>query len=155
MRRQVVEMLEINDSLHPFAPQRSHPLTTYQNSRQMPQWLQSSAAGNHNSDSLSSTQVPRGSDSSMGGTSWQSPGGPLPSWAVPQMNFNSGLPPPMYSSPQQQPGADMQTTAGGDDTAPARPQGQDMPNGLDGMSRLREQNVRYFSGWVRFARCGI
>ena len=51
----------------------------------------------------------------------------------------------MYSSPQQWPGADMQAAAGGDDTAPERPQGQDVPNGLGGMSRLGEQNVRYHS----------
>jgi len=59
------------------------------------------------------------------------------------MNFNPGLPPPMYSPPHQWPGADMQAAAGRDDTAPERPQGQDVPNGLGGMSR--EQNVRYHS----------
>ena len=36
-------MLEINDGLRPFAPQRSQPPPAYQNSRQMPQWPQPSA----------------------------------------------------------------------------------------------------------------
>jgi len=36
MRRQVAEMLEINDGLRPFAPQHSQPPPAYQNSRQMP-----------------------------------------------------------------------------------------------------------------------
>jgi len=49
----------------------------------------------------------------------------------------------MYSLSQQCPGADIQVAAGGDNTASARPQGQDMPTGLGGMSRLGEQNVRY------------
>ena len=130
MRRQVAEMFEINDGLRPFAPQYLQPPPAYQNSRQMPQWPQPSAASNRSSDSLSSTQVPRGYDSSMGRTSWHSPEGPPPSWAAPRMNFNPGLPPPMYSPPHQWPGADMQAAAGRDDTATERPQGQEM--GLEG-----------------------
>jgi len=141
MRRQVASMLEINDGLRPFAPQRAQPLPAYQNSRQMPQWPQPGAAGNRSSAPFSSAQVPRGYDSSMGGTSRQSPGAPPPSWAVPRMQgLSAGLPLSMYSSPQRWPRADVQGAAGGDArSAPTRPQGQDVPNGLGGMSRLREQ----------------
>jgi len=138
-------MLKINDGLRPFAPQHSQPLSAYQNSRQMPQWLEPNSASNSSSDSLSSTQVPRGYNLSIGGPSWQSPGGPLPSWAAPRMNLNPGLPPLMYSSPQQWPGADVQAAARGHDPGPETPQGHDVPNGLGRMSRLGEQNVWYLS----------
>jgi len=50
----------------------------------------------------------------------------------------------MYRPPQHWPGVDMQAAAGGDDTAPKRPQGQDMPNGLCGMSRLGKYHSRQF-----------
>ena len=145
MRRCVNEILEINDGLRPFAPQHSQPPPAYQNPRQIPQWTRPNLAGNSSSDSLSSTQVPTGYNSSMGGPSWQSPEGPPPSWAAPRTNLNPRLPPLMYDSPQQWPRADVQTTARGHDTAPARPQGHDVPNGLAGMSRLGEQNVQYLS----------
>ena len=145
MRRQVAEMLEINDGRRPFAPQHSQPPPAYQNSRHVPQWPQPNSASNSSSDSLSSTQVPRGYNSSIGGPSWQSPEGPPPSWAAPRMNLNPGLPPLMYSSPQQWPGTDVQAAAGGHDTAPETPQGHDVPNGLGRMSRLGDQNVRYLS----------
>ena len=85
MRRQVAQMLEINDNLRQFAPQHSQLPPAYQNCRQVPQWPQPSAAGNRSSDSFSSTQVPGGYDSSMGGTSWQSPEVLPLSWAAPWM----------------------------------------------------------------------
>ena len=115
MRRRVAEMLQVNDGPHPFAPAQPPPV--YQNSRQMPQWPQPSAAG-----------------------------GPPPSWAAPQMQgFTAGLPTPTYNPPQGWPGADVQRAAHGNDTAPPRPQRQEVPNVLGGMPRLGEQNALYHS----------
>jgi len=46
----------------------------------------------------------------------------------------------MYSSPRGWARVDVQGAAGGDaQSAPTRPQGQDVSNGLGGMSRLGEQ----------------
>jgi len=113
MRRQVAEMLQVNDGPHPFAPPQPPPAC--QNSRQMPQWPQPSAAG-----------------------------GPPPSWAAPRMQgFTAGPPFSIYNPPQRWPGADVQHAAHRNDTAPPRPQGQEVPNALGGMPRLGEQNALY------------
>jgi len=53
--------------------------------------------------------------------------------------LSARLPPPMYISPQGWPQADVQGAAGGDARSAHTIHGQDVSNGLGGMSLLGEQ----------------